>query len=79
MHSIPRDLLADWSIVVIDDEEDSLEVANIILLEYGADVHIAYNGQQGLRIVEFIKPRFVISDLSMPTMDGWGVYQCLTS
>ncbi|MDQ7024636.1 MAG: response regulator [Anaerolineae bacterium] len=77
MHSIPRDLLADWSIVVIDDEEDSLEVANIILLEYGADVHIAYNGQQGLRIVEFIKPRFVISDLSMPTMDGWGFINAL--
>lgn len=77
MLSIPRNLLTDWPIVVIDDEEDSLEVANIILLEYGADVHIASNGQQGLRLVKQIKPHFVISDISMPIMDGWGFISAL--
>ena len=72
MNQIPRDLLEGWTIVVIDDEDDSLEVANIILLEYGADVYTASNGEQGLRMVKVANPRFVISDLSMPVMDGWG-------
>jgi CheY-like chemotaxis protein len=69
---IPDNLLEGWRVVVLDDEEDSLEVAEIILTEYGAEVHTASNGQEGLDLVRDVKPRFVISDLSMPTMDGWG-------
>jgi len=69
---IPDNLLEGWDIAVLDDEEDSLEVAEIILKEYGATVLTAMDGQEGLDIVRRVKPRFVISDLSMPTMDGWG-------
>ncbi|NLF75037.1 MAG: response regulator [Chloroflexi bacterium] len=69
---IPDNLLEGWRVVVLDDEEDSLEVAEIILTEYGAEVHTASNGQDGLDLVRNLRPRFVISDLSMPTMDGWG-------
>jgi len=72
MQQIPDNLLAGWDIVVLDDEEDSLEVAEIILLEYGANVYTASNGKEGLERVRQVKPRFVISDLSMPEMDGWG-------
>ena len=72
MLQIPEDLLKGWDIVVLDDEEDSLEVAEIILLEYGANVHTAVNGLEGLEVVRDMMPRFVISDLSMPVMDGWG-------
>ena len=71
MSNIPTDLLKDWDIVVIDDEPDSLEVARYILDFYGANVHTATNGREGVALVENVKPRFVISDLSMPEMDGW--------
>lgn len=69
---IPENLLEGWNIVVVDDEEDSLEVAQIILDEYGATVYTATDGQEALETIRRIKPRFVISDLSMPTLDGWG-------
>lgn len=69
---IPDDLLEGWNIVVLDDEDDSLEVAEVILIEYGANVYSAPNGKEGLDIVRDVKPHFVISDLSMPVMDGWG-------
>ncbi|MCA9913946.1 MAG: response regulator [Anaerolineae bacterium] len=72
MSIIPPDLLQDWDIVVIDDEPDSLEVARYILDFYGANVYTATNGAEGLRLVQAVNPRFVISDLSMPEMDGWG-------
>ncbi len=72
MSTIPFDLLAGWDIVVIDDEPDSLEVARYILDFYGANVHTANNGREGVDLVDKIQPRFVISDLSMPEMDGWG-------
>lgn len=73
MLDLPRDLLQGWDIVVIDDEEDSLMVAQIILDEYGANIHTASNGQEGLSVIRAVKPKLVISDLSMPVLDGWGV------
>lgn len=71
MTQLPKNLLEGWKIVLIDDNEDSLAVANFILLAFGADVYTAINGKQGLRLVKHVKPAFVISDLSMPVMDGW--------
>jgi CheY-like chemotaxis protein len=37
------------------------------------------NGQEGIGLVEEINPRFVISDLSMPEMDGWEFLKALQS
>ncbi len=79
MSNIPPDLLNEWDIVVIDDEPDSLEVARYILDFYGANVHTATNGKEGIELVEQVKPRFVISDLSMPEMDGWEFVDALKS
>lgn len=79
MLEIPRNLLEGWDIVVIDDEEDSLEVAEIILLEYGANLHTGRNGQEGVNVIRAVLPKFVISDLSMPVMDGWGVIHTMKS
>lgn len=70
---IPTNLLDGWDIVVVDDEPDSLEVAEIILDAYGANVHTGTNGAEGLEQVRAIRPLFVISDISMPVMDGWGL------
>lgn len=74
---IPRTILKDWVVLVVDDEADSLEVATRILRHYGAVVHTATNGQEGLEVVRTIRPRFIISDLSMPIMDGWGMLDAL--
>lgn len=79
MSKIPPDLLKDWDIVVIDDEPDSLEVARYILDFYGANVHTATNGRAGIELLETVKPHFVISDLSMPEMDGWEFLKNLKS
>ncbi len=79
MQNIPQDLLAGWDVVVLDDEEDSLEVAEVILLEYGASVYTASDGKQGLEVIHNVRPRFVISDLSMPVMDGWGFIHAMKS
>lgn len=79
MSNTPPNLLQGWEIVVIDDEPDSLEVARYILDFYGANVHTATNGKEGVELVERIQPRFVISDLSMPEMDGWEFLKALKS
>jgi CheY-like chemotaxis protein len=76
---IARDILAGWTVLVVDDEEDSLNVATRILKYYGANVLTANSGYQGLEVAAREKPRFIISDLSMPGMDGWGLIEALKS
>jgi CheY-like chemotaxis protein len=79
MSQIPADLLAGWDILVVDDEDDSLEVARYILDFYGANVLVATTGEQAVEIVKTNTPRFIISDLSMPEMDGWELLRVLRS
>lgn len=71
MKDLPPDLLKEWDIVLVEDELDSQMVAQIILEYYGANVHVGQNGAEGLEHVYNVRPMFVISDLSMPVMDGW--------
>ncbi len=71
MNPIPLDLFAGWTILVVDDEQDSLEVARFILDFYGAEVVSASDGREALDMIKQQRPNFIISDLSMPVMDGW--------
>jgi len=71
--NISDNILEGWTIVIVDDEDDSLEIATLILEEYGANVITAINGQEGIDAIRANKPIFVISDLSMPVLDGWGL------
>lgn len=71
--AIRRDILKGWNVLIADDEPDSLEVATRILRYYGANVTTAGNGQEALDLVVKAAPRFIISDLSMPVVDGWGL------
>ena len=75
MANIPRSLLEGWDVVVVDDEPLSRDIATRILKFYGAIVWTAQNGREALAIVASVKPRFIISDISMPVMDGWEFIQ----
>lgn len=68
---LTKGLLKGWSVLLIDDEEDSLELARYILEFYGATVTTASDGHEGLEKCRSLKPEFVISDISMPKVDGW--------
>lgn len=72
MISIPRAFVG-WEVLVVDDERDNLEIARRLLEMAGATVTTASTGKSAL---EAIKGRpsafkFILSDLSMPEMDGW--------
>ncbi len=67
--------LTGWKVVIIDDEEDSLNIASLLLEMSGAEVHTASNGKEGLARIREVRPNFIISDLSMPERDGWWLIQ----
>ena len=72
MATLPRTMLNGWDVLVVDDEPDSLEVAARILRFHGATVYTATNGNEGLAVTRSKRPKLIISDISMPVLDGWG-------
>ncbi|MCI0713765.1 MAG: response regulator [Chloroflexi bacterium] len=70
-------ILEGLTIVVVDDEVDSQEVAATLLEMCGANVITANDGKEGLEVIRKHKPVFVISDLSMPEMSGWEMLHTL--
>ena len=74
---IPKDLLANWDILVVEDDPSSMQVASMLLSFYGAEVHAATNGDEGYKKAGEVQPKFILSDLSMPVMDGWAMIEKL--
>jgi CheY-like chemotaxis protein len=70
MSGIPE-VLINWNVLVVEDEEDSRVVAMIMLEMAGANVTAVENGVEALKAIRFELPDFILSDLSMPQMDGW--------
>lgn len=63
--------LNHWIAIVVEDTYDDIELASAILKHHGIQVHVANNGLECLALLEEIEPTVIITDLSMPEMDGW--------
>lgn len=63
--------LQGLDVLIIDDDENSLDVASIVLEFAGANVSLASHGKDGLDSINSKRPQFILCDLSMPVMDGW--------
>lgn len=77
MNDVPRDLLSNWDVLVVEDDPNSLEIAQFILKAYGATVYTAENGADALAQLKVCEPKFILCDLSMPVMDGWELIKIL--
>jgi DNA-binding NtrC family response regulator len=62
-------------LVVIDDNTRSLELLSAALQREGIRVHSANDPETGLKIVEELRPRLVITDLVMPRLNGLQVLE----
>src|SRR5579872_7163965 len=57
-------------ILVVDDESQITRVLRTSLSSQGYDVRVANDGETALEIMKDWTPDLVITDLSMPNMDG---------
>jgi len=60
-------------ILVIDDEETTVQLISILLERRGYEVIKAYRAEDGLRKAYRSHPDLVLLDIMMPEMDGWEV------
>lgn len=59
------------TVLVVDDDPDTVETMRDILQEEGHTVLSAKNGLEGLEVAERSHPDLVLLDLDMPIMDGY--------
>jgi response regulator RpfG family c-di-GMP phosphodiesterase len=63
-------LEGDRHILVVEDEVHVREPLGLLLREHGYDVELAADGEEGLALIESRSFFLVISDISMPRLDG---------
>ena len=61
------------TILVIDDDLDTLRLVGLMLQRQGYQISAATNGQQGLEKAFEEKPSLILLDIMMPDMDGYEV------
>ena len=59
-----------YNILVVEDEKEIAEAVEIYLLNQGYNVFKAFNGMEGLKVLENEEIHLAIVDIMMPVMDG---------
>ena len=57
-------------ILLVDDDQDTVEAICLYLEQCGADVTVATSAVEALATVNRTQPHVVVSDVAMPDMDG---------
>lgn len=67
-------------VLVVDDEVAIVELLAELLTDEGYEVHTAYDGRNALASLRSgLRPAVIISDIMMPGLDGWGLYDAVRS
>jgi two-component system response regulator BaeR len=74
---LPPAPLARGPILVVDDEPDVVAMIAEMLRAYGYEADTAPNGAAALRAIEAGAFAMVLSDVSMPGIDGVALYRTL--
>ena len=65
--------MSEGSILVVDDDPNSLDIVSTFLEAKGYQVATAADGQEALAMLEQVRPILILLDVMMPGMDGWEV------
>ena len=63
------------TIIIADDHEDNRELVHLMLRGAGYTVREAKNGSECLALARAETPDLIVMDLSMPVLDGWGLFE----
>ena len=62
--------LAGLTILVVDDERDSLDIVHYVLADMAATIVTASTAYEALQMIDRLRPDLMVSDIGMPGMDG---------
>jgi len=58
-------------VLAIDDDIAMTELLTLLLQSHGFEIITANSGEEGIKLIQQIKPEIILLDLMMPNMDGW--------
>jgi CheY-like chemotaxis protein len=62
-------------VVIVEDNRAAADSMRLLLDLAGYEVRVAYNGPDGVRLAEDWPPDYVLCDIGLPGLDGYGVAQ----
>ncbi|MDF5731430.1 MAG: ATP-binding protein [Rhizonema sp. PD38] len=71
--------LSEVQILVIDDDADSRDFVAFVLEQHGAHVIAVSSAFEALQVLEQEKPDVLVSDISMPDIDGYALMRQVRS
>jgi CheY-like chemotaxis protein len=63
--------LSGTTVLVVDNDVDSLDIVELVIAEQGGTVRSATSGREVLEVLQTWRPDLILLDLSMPEMDGY--------
>jgi signal transduction histidine kinase/ActR/RegA family two-component response regulator len=76
-HADRHESLRGVRVLVVDDDEDTLQMLSIMLAGYSAEVRAAGSEAEALKLLERFEPDVVVTDLAMPGADGYSLVKKL--
>jgi excisionase family DNA binding protein len=64
-------------VLIVDDDERLREYVRVNLEMEGYTVHEAGSAEQGLKVLDELRPDLVLLDVMMPKVDGWEMLQLM--
>jgi len=61
-------------VMVVDDENDTIELIKLVLEPEGINVIGANSGIECIEVMDIEKPDAILLDIMMPVMDGWETF-----
>jgi len=68
---------AGLRIVIVEDNRAAADSMQLLLDAAGHEVRVAYTGPAGVEVAEAWPPDFVLCDIGLPGLDGYGVAAAL--
>lgn len=65
------------SILLIEDHQVNREMLKRWLVRRAFEVHLAKDGEEGIRLAKEIRPDLIIMDMGLPELDGWSATRLL--
>jgi CheY-like chemotaxis protein len=69
----PAEALSGLHVLVVDDDEDTLELLRTALAKRGAKVSVASSASEALEAINNSRPDVLVSDIAMPGEDGYAL------
>jgi CheY-like chemotaxis protein len=63
-------ILANRYILVVDDDSDARDIFTAVIAYHGGLVHTASSARHALRLLSYMRPDVMISDIAMPNQSG---------